>query len=126
VADVIKQMPQQLSIKGHTDSVPYQNANGYSNWELSTDRANSARRVLVEDGLQASRVASVTGRADQEHLDPDNPTSPRNRRISIILLRQNALANVPEPTLPRIQTGAVPSQATPSQATPSQAAPPAQ
>jgi chemotaxis protein MotB len=126
VVDVIKQMPQQISIKGHTDSVPYQNTNGYSNWELSTDRANSARRTLVEDGLKPERISSVAGRADQEHLDADNPNSPRNRRISIILLRQNALAKVPEPTLPRLQTGAVPSQEAPSEATPSQAASPAQ
>jgi len=111
VVDVIKQMPQKISIKGHTDSVPYQNANGYSNWELSTDRANSARRALVEDGLQAERIASVAGRADQEHLDPDNPNSPRNRRISIILLRQNAMAKAPEMSLPRIQSGELPNQA---------------
>ena len=113
VVDVIKQMPQQISIKGHTDSVPYQNAKGYSNWELSTDRANSARRALVDGGLQPSRVGSVAGRADQEHLDIDNPNSPRNRRISIILLRQNSLAKGPEPTLPRIQSGELPNLAAP-------------
>ncbi|HEY5597430.1 MAG TPA: flagellar motor protein MotB [Kiloniellales bacterium] len=115
VVDVVKQMPQPISIKGHTDSVPYQNPNGYSNWELSTDRANSARRALVEAGLQPDRIASVAGRADQEHLDPDHPDSPRNRRISIILLRHSSVANAPDPAPLRIQSGAVPGSAPPAQ-----------
>jgi chemotaxis protein MotB len=108
IVDVIKQMPQQIAIKGHTDSVPYQNANGYSNWELSTDRANSSRRALIEGGLPPERISSVVGRADQEHLDPADSTSPRNRRISIILLRTNALARVPASATIRTQTGQTP------------------
>jgi chemotaxis protein MotB len=77
-----------VAIKGHTDSTPYSGKNDYSNWELSTDRANSSRRALLAAGLPASRVASVVGRADQEHFVPEEPNSPRNRRISIVLLRQ--------------------------------------
>ena len=92
VVDAVKQLPQQVVVKGHTDAAPYINEQGYSNWELSTDRANSSRRALVEAGLPPQRVASVVGLADTEHLDTENPLSPRNRRISIILLRENPLA----------------------------------
>ncbi len=89
VVGAVKQLPQQLAIKGHTDGAPFVNDQGYSNWELSTDRANSSRRALLAAGLPAGRIASVIGLADTEHLDEDDPLSPRNRRISIILLREN-------------------------------------
>lgn len=88
VVDAVKKLDNPIAIKGHTDSRPYSKDNGYSNWELSTDRANSSRRALLAAGLPASRIASVVGRADQEHLVPEEPNSPRNRRISIVLLRQ--------------------------------------
>ncbi len=92
VVDAVKQLPQRVAIKGHTDGAPFINDQGYSNWELSTDRANSSRRALLEAGLPAGRIASVIGLADTEHLDQDDPLSPRNRRISIILLRENPIA----------------------------------
>ncbi len=89
VADAIAQLPQRILIKGHTDATPYVTDSGYSNWELSTDRANSSRRALVKAGLTADRIDSVAGRADKEPLKPDQPFDPQNRRISIILLREN-------------------------------------
>ena len=92
VVDAVKQLPQKVAIKGHTDSAPFTTNQGYSNWELSTDRANSSRRALVDAGLPSGRIASVVGLADKQHLDQDDPVSPRNRRISIILLREAALA----------------------------------
>ncbi len=92
VADAVRTLPQQIAVKGHTDAAPFVNDNGYSNWELSTDRANSSRRALIEAGLPTARIASVVGLADTEHLDEDDPLSPRNRRISIILLRENGFA----------------------------------
>ena len=92
VVDAVRTLPQRIAVKGHTDAAPFVNDNGYSNWELSTDRANSSRRALIEAGLPAARIASVVGLADTEHLDEDNPLSPRNRRISIVLLRENAFA----------------------------------
>ena len=95
VVDAIKKLDNPVAIKGHTDSTPYSNSEGYSNWELSTDRANSSRRALLAAGLPASRIASVVGRADQEHFVPDEPFSPRNRRISIVLLRQAAESETP-------------------------------
>ncbi len=92
VVDAVATLPQRIAVKGHTDAAPFVNDNGYSNWELSTDRANSSRRALIEAGLPPARIASVVGLADTQHLDEDNPLSPRNRRISIILLRENAFA----------------------------------
>ncbi|GAB4364162.1 MAG: flagellar motor protein MotB [Kiloniellaceae bacterium] len=95
VADAIKKLDNPVAIKGHTDSTPYTSSKNYSNWELSTDRANSSRRALIAAGLPASRVASVVGRADQEHFVPEEPNSPRNRRISVVLLRQAGEGEVP-------------------------------
>jgi len=88
VVNAIRQLPQQIAIKGHTDSAPFVNKRGYSNWELSTDRANSSRRALIDAGLPPGRLSSVVGLADTDLLDAEDPYSPRNRRISIILLRE--------------------------------------
>ncbi len=88
VVGAISQLPNKISIKGHTDATPFSGKNGYSNWELSTDRAHASRRALVESGLTMDRIASVSGRAAQEPFVPEDPFSPRNRRISIILLRE--------------------------------------
>ena len=88
VASAIANLPHHIAIKGHTDASPFVASNGYSNWELSSDRANASRRALLDAGLAAERIASVTGRADQDPLLPEDPFSPNNRRISIILLRE--------------------------------------
>ena len=88
VADAISRMPQKVAIKGHTDAAPFVSAKGYSNWELSTDRANAARRGLLKAGLGVERIESVSGRAAQDLLTPDEPFNPKNRRISIIMLRK--------------------------------------
>ncbi len=89
VADAIAGLPNRVAIKGHTDATPFSSGSGYSNWELSTDRANASRRALLEAGLDPRRIESVAGRADQEPLIADDPYSPQNRRISVILLREN-------------------------------------
>jgi flagellar motor protein MotB len=91
VSRVVTQMDNKISISGHTDSRPYRAANGYTNWELSSDRANAARRLLIESGLGANRIALVQGRADTDPLLPTEPESEQNRRISIVLLRENAM-----------------------------------
>lgn len=96
VAEAVKHLPNKLAISGHTDATPFRGDSGYSNWELSADRANAARRMLVEAGIDGSRVAQVQGRADTELLLPEDPTSPRNRRISIVLLRDNPVATEAE------------------------------
>lgn len=88
IAGVIETMPNDVSIRGHTDSYQYAPDASYTNWELSADRANSSRRVLMNNGIETDRIADVMGKADQDHLFPDEPLDPRNRRISIILLHE--------------------------------------
>ncbi|MCB1530113.1 MAG: flagellar motor protein MotB [Rhodospirillales bacterium] len=88
VAKIILGTPNELSIRGHTDGVAYGAGATYTNWELSADRANSSRRVLLDAGVPKSRVNNVLGKADKDHLFSDDPADARNRRISIILLRQ--------------------------------------
>ncbi len=87
VVQVIIDMPQKLSISGHTDAVPFVSDSGYSNWELSADRANSARREIQNFDVPEERVSRVVGKAATEPLLPDDPENARNRRLSIILLR---------------------------------------
>jgi len=87
VAKVVANMPQQVSVSGHTDAVPFVSDTGYSNWELSADRANSARRGLQQYGVPEKRFSRVVGKAATEPLLPDDPKNSRNRRLSIILLR---------------------------------------
>ena len=88
VSEIIKEMPNELSIRGHTDSIPYGAGAEYTNWELSSDRANATRRILKDTGIPGERLNNVVGKADTEHLLPDKPTDASNRRISIILLKE--------------------------------------
>lgn len=94
VAQVVQRLPNKIAVTGHTDAAPFAKANGnYGNWELSTDRANSSRRTLIEAGVPEGRISRVVGKADQEPLFADNPLDPRNRRISIVLLREAPASN---------------------------------
>jgi chemotaxis protein MotB len=79
------QVPNHLSIEGHTDAKPYAGESNYTNWELSTDRANAARRVMQQSGLRANQVAQVRGFADQRLRLPTEPLEASNRRVSIIV-----------------------------------------
>jgi chemotaxis protein MotB len=88
VAQAVKQLPNKISITGHTDGLGYARGAAYTNWELSADRANASRRALIASGVPEERIATVVGKADKEHLLPDDPNSPRNRRISIVMLRE--------------------------------------
>lgn len=88
ISGVIQQLPNRITISGHTDgSSP--GGRYASNWELSADRANAARRILMQNGLPADRIYQVAGRADSEPMFPDDPTLPGNRRVSITLLRES-------------------------------------
>lgn len=87
VATAIGRMPQLIEIAGHTDSTPFASGATYGNWELSADRANAARRVLIETGLIDSRIERVVGRAATDPLFPQNPEAAGNRRLTITLLR---------------------------------------
>jgi len=88
VARVVGRMPQQVAVSGHTDAGGLPEDVEYGKWELSADRALSSRRVLVAAGVDGARVNRVSGRADTAPLLPDDAASPRNRRISITLLRE--------------------------------------
>jgi chemotaxis protein MotB len=88
IGDIIKGMPNELSIRGHTDSVPYGKGGAYTNWELSSDRANSTRRALKDSGIPADRLNNVMGKADTEPLIKENPADAQNRRITIMLLKE--------------------------------------
>src|SRR5579863_2706934 len=79
LANELIKLPNKIAIEGHTDSTPYGRPD-YSNWELSADRANAARRILTESGLDDSRISQVRGFADQRLLLKDDPTNPSNRR----------------------------------------------
>jgi chemotaxis protein MotB len=85
----LKTLPNSLLIEGHTDSTPYAGDNSYSNWDLSADRANSARRLLQQDGVRNNQVTQVRGYADQMLRIKSNPTDPSNRRISILIKNDN-------------------------------------
>jgi chemotaxis protein MotB len=85
LAGQLGQVPNRISIEGHTDAQQYASPDGYGNWELSTDRANAARRVMEVAGLRKGQVSQVRGYADQKLRVPDNPMDPSNRRISLIV-----------------------------------------
>jgi len=85
LAQELGRLPNKISIEGHTDSKPYATVGNYSNWELSTDRANSARRLMQANGLAASQVVQVRGFSDQRLRKLDSPLDPSNRRISLIV-----------------------------------------
>ncbi|MEM7173636.1 MAG: flagellar motor protein MotB [Pseudomonadota bacterium] len=96
VVNSIKDLKNKVAIKGHTDATPYSSESGYSNWELSTDRANASRKALIESGLAPNRIASVVGRAAQDPFIKEDPFSPQNRRISIILLSDKPVVELPQ------------------------------
>ncbi|MES2729732.1 MAG: flagellar motor protein MotB [Pseudomonadota bacterium] len=109
VARTIATMPNNISVRGHTDSVRYARGGNYTNWELSADRANASRRVLLGAGIAEARLANVVGKAATEPLITNNPKDSQNRRISIILLRQNNDAAVSAATAASSATGTAPS-----------------
>lgn len=85
LAQELSKLPNKLSIEGHTDSKPYAATGNYSNWELSTDRANAARHLMQTNGIGPEQITQVRGFADQRLRKSDNPLDPSNRRISIIV-----------------------------------------
>jgi chemotaxis protein MotB len=87
LAKELIKLPNKVAIEGHTDSTPYGRSD-YSNWELSSDRANSARRILMASGVEETRISQVRGFADQRLLLKKEPDNPSNRRISIIVRNQ--------------------------------------
>ena len=100
IASLIKKMPNYLSIAGHTDASPAETGRPeYTNWELSSDRAQTARRFLTKSGLEAERSKKVSGMADKELMTPREPRGPKNRRVAITLLRGSHIL-IPDAALP--------------------------
>ena len=107
IAPILNEIPNKLSISGHTDASRYMRSDGYSNWELSSDRANAARRELVKAGTPVSKIARVEGLASKFLLHKDKPYDPANRRISILVLKKKTEDSIyrengtePEPVQP--------------------------
>jgi chemotaxis protein MotB len=85
LAQQLGKVPNHISVEGHTDAKPFSGKGTYSNWELSADRANAARRLMQQSGLRPDQVSQVRGFADQRLRKPNNALDPSNRRISIIV-----------------------------------------
>ncbi|MGM9490663.1 flagellar motor protein MotB [Ideonella sp. YS5] len=91
IGSILTEVPNLLTLEGHTDANPFQGGErGYSNWELSADRANASRRELMAGGLAENRVLRVQGLASSQPFDRADATSPANRRISIIVMNRDA------------------------------------
>ena len=85
-------LPNAVVIEGHTDARPYHRADGYSNWELSVDRANAARRIMEEGGLNDAQIQQVRGWADRKLYKPEQPEADANRRVTVMMLLPPATA----------------------------------
>lgn len=95
LAVILSQVPNKLSLSGHTDNSVFNGAaTGYTNWELSSDRANTSRRELVAGGLPPDRILRIVGQGDSVPYDAQDPTNPVNRRISLIVLNDEATQNI--------------------------------
>ena len=85
LARELGRLPNDVVIEGHTDSRPYSSQSGYSNWELSADRANAARKLMETSGLRPNQVVQIRGFADRNLRDPSKPDEPSNRRVTVIV-----------------------------------------
>ncbi|MBI1275237.1 flagellar motor protein MotB [bacterium] len=118
LSPVLQQMPNRVSISGHTDSSNYGVNKAYTNWELSADRANATRRFLMNLNMPTNKIVVVSGKADMEPLLPNDRANPRNRRISLVLLHKNiypydvpATEELLDPALGNDKPAAVPAEA---------------
>jgi len=94
LARTLGSVNNKMSLTGHTDATPFSGRPGYTNWELSADRANTARRALVAGGVRPEQIARVVGLSDSVLFDKDNPSAPVNRRISIIVLNKKTADDI--------------------------------
>jgi chemotaxis protein MotB len=115
VAQYLKTVPNRVSITGHTDLMPYAGISGYTNWDLSTDRANAARRALEAAGYDSNQIARITGLSSSVLFDKKNPRNPVNRRISIVVMTRAAEEQAQHIDIPSVASagGADPGDAEP-------------
>ena len=113
IGAALGEVENRISLAGHTDAALYGNGDrGYSNWELSADRANASRRELVAAGMPDAKLSRVVGLAASDLLEPDNPRAPANRRITITILTREAEERLLGRGLPSIPTAQLPSEKT--------------
>ncbi len=110
LAAELGKLPNNVLIEGHTDAKPFSRDGSYSNWELSADRANSARKLMQASGLRPEQVAQVRGFADRQLRHPDDPTAASNRRISVIVQYLSQKPDAPKTD----ETHGPPTEASPS------------
>jgi chemotaxis protein MotB len=91
IAKELAHLPQAVAIEGHTDAQPFGRDHSYTNWELSADRANAARRIMEDAGLPPGHVKAIRGFADTILRTPEEPLNPRNRRVSIVVQNDQVL-----------------------------------
>ena len=103
---VLNDVPNRIGLSGHTDSTPYMSETGYSNWELSADRANASRRELIVGGMADAKVLRVVGLASAANLDKADPFNPVNRRISILVMNKRTEESVIRDGGRQIEVGA--------------------
>ena len=108
LAAELGKLPNMLLIEGHTDSKPFASDGPYSNWELSADRANAARRLMQASGLRAAQVVQVRGYADQKLRKPNDPLHASNRRISVLVEYQEPAAKADQKSPPAAAHAAPP------------------
>jgi chemotaxis protein MotB len=101
----LKTVPNRLSITGHTDATPYAGVTGFTNWDLSTDRANAARRALEGAGLETDRISRVVGLGSSVLFDKGNPRNAVNRRISIVVMTRAAEQDAKLTDVPQVAVG---------------------
>ena len=95
ITEIVIDMPNEISVRGHTDAARYSKGAQYTNWELSADRANASRRVMLGAGIAADRLNNVMGKAATDLLIKEDPLDPRNRRITLILLKEELTNPLP-------------------------------
>lgn len=114
LAKYINSVPNRISLSGHTDNKPFAGTNGFTNWELSSDRANAARRALISGGLSEPKIARVVGLAASVPFVRAEPLNPINRRISIIVMTKHAEEAALATDAPQIALGSAPPTSTTS------------
>ena len=124
LAQELGKLPNKISIEGHTDSNPFSGGRTYDNWDLSTERANEARRLMQAEGIRLDQISQVRGFADQQLRKGLEPDDPRNRRISLIVqyVVKNDAEVAPPPAISQLGTSNGADDKTPTQVAPGLAA----
>jgi chemotaxis protein MotB len=113
LAEEIGKLPNRVTMEGHTDSRPFKGDGEYSNWELSADRANAARRWMQESGMRDDQVTQVRGFADQSLRDPAHPNDGTNRRVTLVIMYQAAKPEAPVSVAPQATPARTPPGSSP-------------